>query len=158
MIPLDKEMAFVSWYVVEKEYNLTKTVRYALNKIHYFNTKKGEDISLAIHIVNKMIMAKEGIDLPKEYLWKMYQKRKAHIKNGKAKFKTYDIEQRRSRGPNKEPLPVCECGCGTILKPGRRFAHGHNARCRDDDDNKKRAKNMRSVKNAKKQGKVIPLF
>lgn len=158
MFTLNKEMAFITWYVTEKEYGLTRAVRYALNMVHYFNVEKKKDLALAIDIVDKLIKTKEGVDLGKDYLWKMYRKRKAHVRNAKAAFRTYDINTRRFRGPNKEPLPVCECGCGTILKPGRRFVNGHNARCRSKEKNEKIARHMRISKKEKKSEKVITIF
>lgn len=157
MFSLNKEQAFINFYVMDKEYGLTRVVRYALNQIHYFEREKGYERKLAIHIVNNMINAKEGIDLTKPFLWKMYRKRLAYVKHAKDAFRTWDIEKRIAQAP-KQNLNYCECGCGTIIKPGRRFVNGHNARCRSKKENEELAENMRDVRRKKKNmSKIVYL-
>ena len=153
MFMLDTEMAYINWYVAEKEFYLTRRVRLALNKIYIFMSRDHDNFGLSCHKANLYIKKRDGIDLSIEYLKKMYKARQAHVKNAKAEYKKIAYEKRNEKNPNKEPLPVCECGCGTIVKPGQRFVNGHNSRCKSQDKKNKQAEIMRYAKEKKKNHK-----
>jgi len=119
MIILNKEVVFINWYLQEKEYFYTDHVRKALNLIHYYMAVKKKSSATAIHLVNKKVKKDYGFDFSKEFLWKLYRKRKAYIKNAKDEFKQYEIRKRLERLPNTA-IKLCECGCGLPVKPGRK--------------------------------------
>ena len=53
MIVLDKEMAFISFYLAEKEYYIPDRLRGALSYIYYLTHDKGKDKALSIHITDE---------------------------------------------------------------------------------------------------------
>jgi len=160
MIIMNREMAFLSQYVSDKEFFLPNQLRKAISDIFYQMSKRRIAPSLAIHIVNNIYKSKYGVEYGKQYLWEKYRARKAHIKNGKAAFKKWTIEKRMTASmPKVEKL--CECGCGEPVKnANNRFIHGHHRRILSDEEKVQNAKHMREVraaKAAKKKAKVIKL-
>ena len=140
MIVLNKEMAFVSLYLAEKEYFLPDQLREALSYIYYL-THKGKDKALAIHITDKKYRKKYNIDYNKKFLWKMYNTRLAHIKNAKDKFEIWGLDIRERNAGLKKKL--CECGCGQeVTKKNNRFIHGHNIHTRTKEEKQYYAKVM----------------
>lgn len=155
MIILDKEMAYINFYLTEKEYFLPDRLREALNYIYYLNRKKGKDKALAIHITNEKYKKKYNIDYTKEFLWKRYNGRLAHIKNAKEKFKIWSLELREI---NAGIVKVCECGCGEkITNKKNRFIHGHHRRVLSKEEKIANAKYMRDIRAAKKGNKVVDI-
>lgn len=133
MIVLNKEMAFLSLYLAEKEYFLNDTLREALNFINYLINRKNIDKALAIHLTNEKYKKKYNVDYSKEYLWKLYNTRLAHIKNGKDKFKLWGLEIRERQYGIKKKL--CECGCGNeVANKKNRFVRGHNIKMRTKEE------------------------
>jgi hypothetical protein len=150
----DKESAFISFYLAEKEFFYPDKLREALTLISYLITVKGKDKAIAIAQVNTKFKEKKNIDYTREFLWKRYNSRLAYIKNAKDKFKLWEIEMRER---NAGIIPkLCECGCGQEVKnKNNKFINGHNARCRSKQDNIRRAIKMRDSKKPKKNNKVI---
>jgi len=154
MLILDKEMAFISNYLAEKEYFMNDDLRKALSYIYYLIHKKHKSKSLAIYIANekyKKIInrnTQEYYNFTTEYLWKMYNSRLAHIKNAKEKFKIWDLNIRlKHYGMEKK---LCECGCGQeVKKSNQRFIHGHNVRTRSKKEKQFYAKLMLEKRNRK---------
>ena len=140
MIVLNKEMTYIHWYLAQKEYFLTDNMRHALNKIHWFMSKKKVTKPLAIHIVNELMKSKYHVDFGKKNLWSAYNSRLAHIKNAKDEFKKWELDFRlRHYGMKKK---LCECGCGQEPKKNNRFVHGHNIRTRSKEEKQYYAKVM----------------
>jgi len=154
MIILNKEMAFISNYVMEKEFFLPDLLRKALNHIHYQIQKRRIQPGLAVHITNEIFKAKHNIDYTKKFLWKKYRARLAYVKNGKDKYKLWAIEKRWS-SVLKEEKKLCECGCGQEVKNKKsRFLQGHNVKMRTKEEKEFYTKNM--LKNRKKKkAKII---
>jgi len=65
MIILNKEMAFISLYLAEKEYFLPDNLRNALSYIYYLTHEKGKDKALAVHITNEKYKKLFNIDYNK---------------------------------------------------------------------------------------------
>jgi len=157
MIVLDKEMAYISLYLAEKEYFLPDNLRSALSYIYYLIHKKGKSKSLAIHITNEKYKKLFNVEYGKEFLWKNYNARLAHIKNGKDKYQKWALDIRERNAGLK--VKLCECGCGQeVTKKNNRFINGHNSKCRDENENIERAALMRSIRKSKKSGTVISLI
>ena len=156
MIVLNKEMTYIHWHLAQKEYFLTDNMRTALNKIHWFMSKKKVTKPLAIHIVNELMKSKYHVDFGKKNLWSAYNSRLAHIKNAKDEFKKWELDFRlRHYGMKKK---LCECGCGQeVTKKKNKFINGHNAKCRDKEENIKKASYMRNIRNSKRLGTVISI-
>jgi len=155
MIVINKEMAFISLYLAEKEFFVNETLRKALNCIYYLHRKKNVDKALAIHLTNEKYKKKYNVEYTKDYLWKMYNSRLAHIKNAKDKFQIWAREIRERR---YGILPdLCECGCGKEVKKNNKFVNGHNAKCRSKEENESLATNMRSAREINKSATVISL-
>jgi hypothetical protein len=150
MINLNREHAFLDFYLLEKEFYYTDYVRDALNTIDFFIRVKGDKPSLAISKSISKIKKKYNIDLEKDFLRKAYRQRKAYIKNGKEEFKRYLKEMKEKKIPKVIMPKLCECGCGKPVKKGNRFIHGHNARCRSTEENQKRIEAMTDAKERKK--------
>ena len=154
MISLNREMTYVDAYVLDKEYKYQDTVREAINLVDYLVRQKHNDKALAIHITSKHFMKKYKLDYSKEFLWKVYRQRLAHVKNGKDKYKIYAIEKRMEGGPID--IKLCACGCGNpVTKYKNKYLSGHNMRNKPKKHNDTQAKYMRKCRNDKKN-KVIP--
>jgi len=156
MIILDKEMAFLSNYVMDKEFFLPDLLRKALNHIHYQIQRRRVQPGLAVHITNEVFKAKHNINYTKGFQWKKYRARLAYIKNGKDKYKKWAIEKRWSV-VNSQKKKLCECGCGEEVKKGNRFIHGHHRRCLSQIEKEDNAKRMRDAKNNRNENNVIQL-
>jgi hypothetical protein len=128
-------MNFMMWYVSERENNLSKEMRKALNLVHWLNEKRKVDLTLAITIVSE----KKNVD--KQSLYLNYKKRQSFISASKKLFKTsHEIA-------NFPEQHLCECGCGEIiLNTKNKFINGHNVRLRDKQYNIELSKKMREAK------------
>jgi len=154
MIVLDKEMAFISFYLAEKEYFLPDNLRNALSYIYYLTHEKGKDKPLAVHITNEKYKKVFNIDYNKEFLWKKYNARLAHIKNAKDKYKKWTLDLRERNAGLK--VQLCECGCGQeVTKKKNKFINGHNSKCRDKIEDVKKAAHMRESRKQQKINHVI---
>jgi len=154
MIILDKEMAFISFYLAEKEYFLPDNLRNALSYIYYLTHEKGKDKALAVHITNEKYKKVFNIDYNKKFLWKMYNTRLAHIKNGKDKYKKWTLDLRERNAGLK--LKLCDCGCGEEVKKEKyRFIHGHNIRTRSKEQKQYYAKLMLDKRPKKHEKKKV---
>lgn len=154
MIVLDAEMTFINWYLTEKEFHLTKYVREALNNIDWWIRVKRKSKALAIHIVNEKFKSKYNFELTKSYLWRVYNQRKAYIKNAKDKFKIWKNERMLESIPDIMKANLCACGCGHPVKPGNKYINGHNIRCKSKEKNIEQANHMRRIRRQIKLNKV----
>lgn len=157
MIVLHKEMAFISNYIMEKEFFLPDRLRKAISDIEYQIKKRRIAPALAVHIVNNIYKKKYNIDYSKEFLWEKYRARKAHIANAKKEFKKWAQEMRAKsiNLPNKTEK-LCECGCGNPVKnPKSRFLRGHNINMRSKEEKEFYLKNMLDKRDYEKDNVVI---
>ncbi|MHA1231505.1 MAG: hypothetical protein ACTSPQ_12740 [Candidatus Helarchaeota archaeon] len=150
MINLNREAVFVNMYLLEKEFYLPNRVRNALSMIYRYMKKNKLNKAIAIHNVNNYYKSKFDIDFTKKFLHREYNKRLAHIKNGKEKYKKWAKEMRENANPLK-PQKLCACGCGLPVKPRNKYINGHNARCRNKEVNNELAARMREKKEVKKK-------
>lgn len=152
-LTMDKKIAFISFYLAEKEFFLPDKLREALHTISYLITCKGVDKALAIHRVNKKWKKDHEVEYTKEFLWKKYNSRLAHIKHANEKYHDW-VKEMKERNYGVKPK-LCECGCGQEVKKGNRFLNGHNAKCRSKEDNEKLAEQMRQAKEIDKSPIII---
>lgn len=151
-----KRIAFINFYLAEKEFFLPDRLRSALDFIYMLTHKKHMDKALAIHKANEWYLKKYDIEYGKEYLWKKYNTRMSYIKNATDKYYKWCVEMRERNCGIKNPL--CACGCGQeVTKKGNKFLNGHNAKCRSKEEDKQLAENMRQAKTVKDNCKVISL-
>ena len=156
MITLNKEMAFISFYLAEKEYFFPESLRQTLNYVNYLIVKKGKDKALAIHLANKRCIEKFGVDFGKNKIRSDYNSRSAHIKNAKDKYKIWALELRERNAGKKKKL--CECGCGKeVVKKNNRFIHGHHRRVLSQEVKELNAKHMRDKRAEKSDNKIIDI-
>lgn len=148
-IAIDKETAFISFYLAEKEFFHPDKLRDALTMISYLIKVKHRPKSLAIAQTNSKYIKKYNIDYTREFLWKQYNTRLAHIKNAKDKFKLWEIEIKERNAGLKN---LCSCGCGQEVKKGNKFINGHNVNLRSNYEKDFYTKIMR---NGKKTHTVI---
>jgi len=155
MINLNNEMAYINWYVAQKEYFLTEDTRRALNKIFNFISKKKLPKAVAIHVVNNLFK-KKGTNFGKRFLHSKYNARLAHIKNAKDEFAKWELDFRMRHFGMKKKL--CECGCGQeVTKKTNRFIHGHHRRILSQEEKEANAKRMRDIRASKQENKVIDI-
>ena len=107
MIVNDPELAFLSFYILEREFFLQSYIREGINTIAYLIYKQKVDKALAIDIVSKKIKKEYNTQITKEYLWKVYRQRTAYIKNGKEAFKKYKIHKYNETIPEKWKTKFC---------------------------------------------------
>jgi hypothetical protein len=157
MIITNREMAYLNWYVLEKESKYTDRVREAINKIHFLIRNKKLDLALAIHIVNDKSADQYGIKLGKKFLWKLYSKRCAHIKHGKDEFRKLEFLKRLSDLPVIEEKNLCACGCGNEIGNDKVYKHGHNPRFKSEEEKQLYLESIRNLRKNKKSKKVIYL-
>lgn len=156
MITINREMTYINAYVLDKEFKYQDRVREAINLIDYLIRQKRNDRALAIHITSKHYMKKYNLDYSKEFLWKVYRQRLAHIKNGKDSYKVYSMNKRLEGKP--QDIKLCECGCGNpVTKQKNNFLNGHNTKCKSEEEISCHTKLMRRKKKEKREN-VIPLF
>ena len=154
MIVLNKEMAFISLHLAEKEYFYNDSLRKTLSYIYSLITKRQADKSLAIHLANKRCIEKYGVDYGKSQLRSHYNSRLANIKNAKDKYKIWALEIRERNAGIKKKL--CECGCGQeVVKKNNRFIQGHNIRMRSQEEKQHYAKVMIEKRPKKSTDKII---
>jgi len=150
MINTNREMTYVNMYLLEKEVHLTDNVRNALNKIYYYMSKKGNNKAEAIHKTHLYYKHKKNVILESRFLWKQYNSRQAHIKNGKVKFQEWAKEIRELSLGIINELPFCACGCGErVTKKGNKYINGHNLRCLTQEQKDENARHMREIKSLK---------
>jgi hypothetical protein len=149
MINTNRVSAFLSGYLLKKEYFLSDNVRNALNMIYYY-IKKGDDKTIAVHKVHNYYKYKKKVDLSNEYLWREYNVRQAHVKNGIVKFKVWTKKLRETQYGLIEKLPFCACGCGErVTKKGNTYIHGHHRRCLTQEQKNENTRHMREVRTLK---------
>jgi len=148
----DKRIAFINFYVAEREFFLPDNLRSALDFIYRLITVKNMDKSLAIHKVNDWYKNKTGVEYGKQYLWTTYNKRMAYIKNATEKYYEWCIEMRKK---NVSGVVTCACGCGKPVKKGNKFINGHNIRLRSKSEKIKYAKNMLEKRPSQKNKKKV---
>ena len=155
MIIVNNRMAYVNWYVTQKEYFLHDNVRIALNKIHSLISKRKVDKALAIHNINKLMLKNTGVELGKKFLREKYNSRCAHVRNALEEYDKWEQDFRERHFGLKKKL--CECGCGQeVKKKKHRFIHGHNIRMRSKEEKKHYAKVMLNKRPKKdKDNKVV---
>lgn len=146
MIIVNAEMAYINWYLTEKEYHLTTHVREALNMIDWLIRKKRKPKALAIHIVNKKFKKKYSLEFSKELLWKVYNQRKANIKHAKDKFKIWRQNRMLESIPDVMKLELCACGCGRPAKAGNKYINGHNPRFKNKEEKIYYTTEMRKIR------------
>jgi hypothetical protein len=130
---------FMMWYVSEKENNISKQMRKALNLTFWLQEKRGMDLTLAISISSN----KHNVE--KQELYLNYRKRQSFIAASKKLFT-------KSRQLSKLPEKLCGCGCGKILINSKnKFINGHIVNLRTKEYKQELAKKMREAKISKKQ-------
>ena len=147
-------MAFISNYVMQKEFFLPDLLRKAISDINYQIETRRKPPALAVHIVNNIYKSMHNIEYGKEFLWEKYRARKAYIGNGLREYKKWAIEMRTNAStPIQEKL--CECGCGEpVENPKNRFINGHNIRLRSDEEKQYYTEKMLKDRRRKK-AKII---
>jgi hypothetical protein len=149
----DREMVYINWYLLNKEWNYTDYVRDALDLVYFYMKKRKVSRSLAIHMVNEEYKKKYKFDFSKPFLWNRYRSRMAHIKNAKDEYKRFCIEKKLESIPNQE-IKLCECGCGLPVKPKNKYIHGHNPRFKSVEEKKEYTEEMRKIRERKKENVI----
>lgn len=134
---------FCVWYVSEKEKNLSKEMKSALNLMYFLLHKKKQGLTKSLHVSSN----KYKVDI--EELLTNYRKRRSYFSAAKkiyssSKFSFLDVNEKIFRLSKESKL--CECGCGEYTKKGNRFIIGHNIRLRSKDKNINQAELMRKKK------------
>ena len=143
---LNAEMAYINWYLSEKEYHLTHHVRKALDTIDWLIRKKRKPKALAIHIVNQKYKSEYKFEFSKKYLWRCYNQRKAYIKNAKDKFKIWRHEKILESTPDVMKAELCACGCRRPVQNGNKYINGHNPRFKSKAEKINYTTEMRKIR------------
>jgi hypothetical protein len=157
MITLNREMTFINWYILQKEFTYSDNVRKILNLVHYLNTKKRMDLALAIHISNEKSKKDYNYHFSKKFIWNLYSKRLAHIKHAKEEYKKFVADLRKSNLPEVKYSKLCACGCGKEVKENKTYANGHNPRFKSEEEKIDHVERMNYAKRIKNNKKVILL-
>jgi len=147
MISNNRKAIFVNQYLLEKEFFLSDDVRNALNQIYYYMRKKGCNKTEAVYKTHTYYKYKKKVILEQEYLWKQFNSRQAHIKNGIEKYKEWAKEMREIQYGIVEELSFCACGCGErVTKKGNIYIQGHHRRLLTQEQKNENAEHMREIK------------
>lgn len=158
MITLNREMTFINWYILQKEFTYSDNVRKILNLVHYLNTKKRIDLALAIHIANEKSKKDYNYHFSKKFIWNLYSKRLAHIKHAKEEYKKYVIDLRKANLPEVEYRKLCACGCGNEVKEGKIYLRGHNPRFSSEEEKRLYLEKIRDIRKKKSERKNNVIF
>lgn len=141
-----KRIAYINFYLAEKEFFLPDDLRNALDFIYKLIKEKYMDKALAIDIVHKWNIKHKDVDYGKMFLWKKYNARMAFIKNATDKYYSWCTEMRKQAAGMSD---LCKCGCGEKVKKGNKFIHGHHRRVISQEKKELNAKRMREAREEK---------
>lgn len=157
MITLNREMTFINWYILKKEFTYSDNVRKILNLVYYLNVKKRIDLALAIHISNEKSKKDYNYHFSKKFIWNLYSKRLAYVKHAKEEYKKFVADLRKNNLPEVEYKKLCACGCGKEVKEGKIYVNGHNPRFKSEEEKAIHVEKMNYAKRIKNNKKVILL-
>jgi len=148
----NKRIAFINFYLAEKEFFLPDDLRSALDFVYLLIKKRGKTKASAIYIANEWYKNKRNIEYGKEFLWKKFNSRMALLKNATDKYYKWCIEMRKDALGLSD---LCACGCGQKVKKGNKFIHGHHRRVIPHEQKVLNAKHMRDSKLQKSNKNII---
>jgi len=158
MITLNREMTFINWYILQKEFTYSDNVRKILNLVHFLNTKKRIDLALAIHIANEKSKKDYNYHFSKKFIWNLYSKRLANVKHAKVEYRKFVEGLRKSQLPDVEYRKICACGCGKEVKEGKVYLRGHNPRFKSEEEKNTYLEKLRDIRKKKNEKKSNVIF